>query len=39
MNPTFLAAARSQRDRGAVVRTASGTVPAYVKLPEGDDDD
>jgi hypothetical protein len=37
MNATYLAAVRSQRDRGAVVRTASGTIPAYVKLPEGND--
>ena len=39
MNATFLAAARSQRDRGAVIRTAPGTIPAYVKLPEGDGED
>jgi murein L,D-transpeptidase YafK len=39
MNATFLAAARSQRDRGAVIRTASGTIPAYVKLPGGDGED
>src|SRR6266498_1053857 len=35
MNPTFLAAVRSQRDSGAVIRTASGTIPAHVNPPEG----
>jgi len=39
MNPTFLAAVRSQRDPGAVIRTASGTIPAHVNPPEGDGDD
>jgi len=39
MNPTFLAAVRSQRDSGAVIRTASGTIPAHVNPPEGDGDD
>src|SRR6266487_4003047 len=29
MNSTFLAAVRSQRDPSAVIRTASGTIPAY----------
>ena len=37
MNPTFLAAVRSQRDSDAVIRTASGTIPAHVNPPEGDD--
>jgi murein L,D-transpeptidase YafK len=39
MNPTFLAAVRSQRDPGAVIRTASGTIPAHVNPPEGNGDD
>jgi hypothetical protein len=39
MNATFLAAVRSQRDAGAVIRTASGTIPAYVNPPEGDGED
>jgi hypothetical protein len=39
MNPTFLAAVRSQRDSGAVIRTASGTIPAHVNPPEGNGDD
>src|SRR5262249_20982307 len=38
MNPTFLAAVRSNRDPGAVVRTASGTIPAHVNPPEGNGD-
>ncbi|HKA40088.1 MAG TPA: hypothetical protein VKD25_09975, partial [Burkholderiales bacterium] len=39
MNPTFLAAVRSQRDSGGGIRTASGTIPAHVNPPEGDGDD
>src|ERR1700730_2798591 len=39
MNPTFLAAVRSHRDPGAVVRPASGTIPAHVNPPEGNGDD
>ena len=39
MNPTFLAAVRSQRDPGVVIRTASGTIPAHVNPPEGNGDD
>jgi hypothetical protein len=39
MNPTFLAAVRSQRDPGAVIRTASGTIPAHVNPPDGNGDD
>jgi hypothetical protein len=39
MNPTFLAAVRSNRDPGAVIRTASGTIPAHVNPPEGNGDD
>jgi len=39
MNPTFLAAVRSHRDPGAVIRTASGTVPAYVNPPKDSGDD
>ena len=39
MNPTFLTAVRSQRDPGAVIRTASGTIPAHVNPPEGNGDD
>ena len=39
MNPTFLAAVRSHRDPGAVIRTASGTIPAHVNPPEGNGDD
>src|SRR5262249_7786073 len=37
MNPTFLAAVRSQRDPSAVIRTASGTIPAYVTPPKDSD--
>jgi murein L,D-transpeptidase YafK len=37
MNPTFLAAVRSQRDPSAVIRTASGTIPAYVAPPKDSD--
>jgi murein L,D-transpeptidase YafK len=33
MNPTFLAALNSHGDPGAVIRTASGTIPAYVNPP------
>ena len=39
MNPTFLAAVRSNRDPGEVIRTASGTIPAHVNPPEGDGGD
>ena len=39
MNQTFLAAVRSNRDPGAVIRTASGTIPAHVNPPEGNGDD
>jgi murein L,D-transpeptidase YafK len=39
MNATFLAAVRSQRNPGAVIRTASGTIPPYVKPPEGNGED
>jgi murein L,D-transpeptidase YafK len=39
MNPTFLAAVRSQRDPGTVIRTASGTIPAYVNPPKDGGDD
>jgi murein L,D-transpeptidase YafK len=39
MNPTFLAAVRSRRDPGGVIRTASGTIPAHVNPPEGNGDD
>jgi len=39
MNPTFLTAVRSHRDPGAVIRTASGTIPAHVNPPEGNGDD
>jgi murein L,D-transpeptidase YafK len=39
MNPTFLEAVRSHRDPGAVIRTASGTIPAHVNPPEGNGDD
>jgi murein L,D-transpeptidase YafK len=39
MNPTFLAAVKSNRDPGAVIRTASGTIPAHVNPPEGNGDD
>jgi hypothetical protein len=39
MNPTFLAAVKSNRDPRAVIRTASGTVPADVNPPAGDGDD
>jgi murein L,D-transpeptidase YafK len=39
MNPTFLAAVKSNRDPRAVIRTASGTIPADVNPPAGDGDD
>jgi len=39
MNPTFLAAVKSNRDPRAVIRTASGTIPAYVDPPAGDGED
>src|ERR1700751_1507492 len=38
-NPTFLAAVRSHREPGALIRTASGTIPAHVNPPEGNGDD
>jgi hypothetical protein len=34
MNPTFLAAVKSHGGLGAVIRTASGTIPAYVNPPD-----
>jgi hypothetical protein len=33
MNPIFLEALRSHGGPGATIRTASGTIPAYVKPP------
>ena len=33
MNPTFLAAVNSRGGPGATIRTASGTIPAYVNPP------
>ena len=33
MNPTFLAAVKSHGGPGAVIKTASGTIPAYVNPP------
>jgi hypothetical protein len=39
MNPEFLAAMKSHGGPGAAVRTASGTIPAYVKLPAGNGED
>jgi murein L,D-transpeptidase YafK len=33
MNPTFLAAVKSRGGPGATIRTASGTIPAYVNPP------
>jgi hypothetical protein len=39
MNATFLAAVKSNRDPRAVIRTASGTIPAYVNPPAGDGED
>jgi hypothetical protein len=33
MNPTFLAAVKSHGGPGAVIRTASGTIPAHVNPP------
>jgi hypothetical protein len=39
MNPTFLAAVRSQRDQDGVIRTASGSIPASVRPPVGDGED
>ena len=39
MNPAFLAAVKSHGGPGAPIRTASGTIPAYVKLPAGNGDD
>ena len=39
MNSTFLAAVRSQRDPSAVIRTASGTIPAYVNPPKDGGED
>ena len=33
MNPTFLAALNSHGGPGAVIRTAAGTIPAYVDPP------
>src|SRR5262249_270827 len=38
-NPTFVAAVKSHRDAGAVIRTASGTIPAHGNPPEGDAQD
>jgi hypothetical protein len=34
-----LAAMKSHGGPGAAVRTASGTIPAYVKLPAGNGED
>jgi hypothetical protein len=39
MNSAFLAAVKSHGGPGAAIRTASGTIPAYVKLPAGNGDD
>jgi hypothetical protein len=39
MNPTFLAAVKSHGGPGAVIHTASGTVPAYVNPPDGPGED
>src|SRR5436309_3545207 len=39
LNATFLAAVRSQRDPSAVIRTASGTIPAYVNPPKDGGED
>ena len=39
MNATFLAAVRSQRDPSAVIRTASGTIPADVSPPKDGGED
>jgi murein L,D-transpeptidase YafK len=39
MNPTFLAAVKSNRDPRVVIRTASGTIPADVNPPAGDGED
>ena len=39
MNPTFLAAAKSQDSLSAVIPTASGTIPAYVNPPDGNGQD
>jgi hypothetical protein len=33
MNPIFLAAVKSRGGPGATIRTASGTIPAYVNPP------
>jgi len=39
MNATFLSAVRSNGDRSAGIRTASGTIPAHVNPPAGGGDD
>jgi len=39
MNPTFLAAVKSHGGPGAVIHTASGTIPAYVNPPDGTGED
>jgi murein L,D-transpeptidase YafK len=39
MNPTFLAAVKSHGGPGAVIHTASGTIPAYVNPPDGKGED
>jgi murein L,D-transpeptidase YafK len=39
MNPTFLAAVKSHGRPGAVIHTASGTIPAYVNPPDGKGED
>jgi murein L,D-transpeptidase YafK len=39
MNPTFLAAVKSHGRPGAVIRTASGTIPADVNPPDGNGQD
>jgi len=39
MNPTFLAAVKLHGGPGAVIHTASGTIPAYVNPPDGKDED
>jgi hypothetical protein len=39
MNPTFLAAVKSHGGPGAVIPTASGTIPAYVNPPDGKGED
>ena len=39
MNPIFLAALKSQGGPGRGIHTASGTIPAHVNPPDGNDED